>query len=338
VPVGYDVTRDGPAMTANAPMGAELARLVERGVVPAGADVAVEPLSGGVSADVFMVSFGDRRLVVKLALPRLRVAREWRSSPARVLVEADALRCAGAIRPANVPQVLDVDEQNLVLAMTAAPEGMTTWKSQLLEGSVDPGVAEALGDALAEWHSQTGADGAVLRRFAERNHFFELRISPFFLRVAEVHRDLAEIVNGVVERMTERALCLVHGDFSPKNFLVDTGPFWVLDWETAHTGDPTFDLAFLVSHLACKAIHRPSDAARYQLCAERFVSTYRDRSTLPVTPKELVAQAGCLVLARVDGKSPVDYFDGAQREAARALGRRVVQGRDLELTALFEAL
>jgi 5-methylthioribose kinase len=234
--------------------------------------------------------------------------------------------------------VVDVDEQNLVLAMTAAPPGMTSWKSQLLEGAIDPGVAEALGDALAQWHSETSTDGAVLRRFAERNYFFELRVSPFFLRVAEVHQDLAEIINGVVERMTKRAQCLVHGDFSPKNILVATGSFWVLDWETAHTGDPTFDLAFLVSHLACKAIHRPGDAARYRGCAERFASTYRDRSTLVVAPEELVAQAGCLVLARVDGKSPVDYFDDAQRETARSLARRVLQGHDRELAALFEPI
>jgi aminoglycoside phosphotransferase (APT) family kinase protein len=283
------------------------------------------------------VSFADTRLVVKSALPRLRVAQEWESSPARVLVEADALRCAGAIRPANVPRVIDIDEQNLVLVMTAGDPGWTTWKSRLLEGTVDVGLAEALGEALADWHSKTAADDAALRRFAERNYFFELRISPFFLRVAEVHRDLAGTIYGVVERMSERASCLVHGDFSPKNFLVDTGSFWVLDWETAHTGDPTFDLAFLVSHLACKAIHRQSDAARYQRCAEQFVSTYCGRSTLVVDPEELVAQAGCLVLARVDGKSPVDYFDDAQREAARALGRRVVQGHDLELSALFKA-
>ena len=31
-----------------------------------------------------------------------------------------------------------------------------------------------------------------------------------------------------------------------------------------------------------KAIHRPLDASRYRSCAERFTSTYRDRSTLVV--------------------------------------------------------
>jgi 5-methylthioribose kinase len=313
-----------------------LARLVERRVVPSEAMLRVEALGGGVSADVFAVSFGDQRLVVKHALPRLRVAQEWLSSPTRVLVEADAMAFARRIRPSNVPEIIDVDDERLVIVMTAAPPGMENWKARLLEGIIDPTVGAALGAALADWHTKSSSDPAVWSRFGDRTHFFDLRVAPFLQRVAEVHQDLATKIGDVIGRMMARSICLVHGDFSPKNVLVDKGSFWVLDWEIAHIGDPTFDLAFLVSHLVCKAIHRPYDAARYHACADAFLATYFDRSGVGVDKDDLVCQVGGLLLARVDGKSPVDYFDPLERDAARTLGRRVLVEDNADLADLWE--
>jgi 5-methylthioribose kinase len=313
-----------------------LARLVERHVLSVGADVGIESLPGGVSADVFVLTFGDRRLVVKEPLSRLRVAQEWRSSPARALVEAEAIVFAGRIRPGNVPEIVDVDAERNVIVMTAAPADMENWKSRLLVGDIDPTIGGWLGEALADWHSESGADPAMLRRFDDRTNFSELRVSPFFRRVAEVHPDLETTIDAVIGRMNQRAVCLVHGDFSPKNVLVNDRLFWVIDWEIAHVGDPNFDLAFLVSHLACKAIHRRTDAARYRACAETFLATYLDRSRVAVDKDDLVLQVGGLILARVDGKSPVDYFDATEKTAARALGRSVLEGDITDVSGLWE--
>jgi tRNA A-37 threonylcarbamoyl transferase component Bud32 len=312
-----------------------VARLVARGVIPTGVSVTMTPLPGGVSADVSVISVASERLVVKRALPRLRVAQEWHSSPTRVLREADAMIFARSVRPDNVPEIVDIDEEGLTIVMRAAPDSMENWKSRLLAGVIDPGVGGLLGDALAAWHSQSNADPDSLRRFADPSHFFDLRISPFFLRVAEVHPDLEPTITDVVGRMTARSLCLVHGDFSPKNVLVGQGPPWVLDWETAHRGDPTFDLAFLVSHLVCKAVHRPGDTDRYRRCAEVFMETYFGSSSLDIDPADLVRQVGCLVLARVDGKSPVDYFGPAEQATARAHGRRVLTEGKVDVAAVW---
>jgi 5-methylthioribose kinase len=310
--------------------------LVQRHVIPAGSDVSVDTMAGGVSANVFTLSFGDRRLVAKEALPRLRVADEWLSSPARVLVEADAIAFAGTVRPDNVPVIIDVDEERLVIVMTAAPVGVANWKTRLLEGDIDPAIGGFLGEVLADWHSTSSADRGVLRRFGDRTYFSQLRVSPFFERVAEVHADLATRIGSVVERMMSRSVCLIHGDFSPKNVLVDDGFLWVLDWEIAHVGDPGFDLAALVSHLVCKAIHRPVGAARYRGCAEAFLAGYLARSEVTVDRDDLLLQVGCLVLARADGKSPADYFDGPDKEVARRLGRRVLEGDVTDLAALWD--
>jgi aminoglycoside phosphotransferase (APT) family kinase protein len=154
--------------------------------------------------------------------------------------------------------------------------------------------------------------------------------------VAEVHPDLETEIEAVIGRMAERSVCLVHGDFSPKNVLVNDRSFWVIDWEIAHIGDPTFDLAFLVAHLACKAIHRPLEAARYRGCAETFLATYFDRSQVAVDNDGLVRLVGGLVLARADGKSPADYFDATEQAAARALGRRVLEGDITDTADLWD--
>jgi 5-methylthioribose kinase len=312
-----------------------LTRLVEQGVVGSADGATVVELSGGVSADVFALTVDGRRLVVKWALPRLRVAQEWLSSPSRIVVEAEATSYARTVRPENAPEIVDVDDLNLVIVMTAAAPEMVNWKSALLDGNIDPEVGRSLGSALADWHSASSSDPDALRRFCDRRYFVELRVSPFFKRVGEVHRDLEAVIDLIVDRMMKRSICLVHGDFSPKNVLVSEGSFWVLDWEIAHIGDPTFDLAFLVSHLVCKAIHRPGEAHLYETCARSFLDAYAERSILGADHHDLVPQAACLLLARVDGKSPVDYFDAGQANRARALGRRLLVEGATDLAALW---
>jgi tRNA A-37 threonylcarbamoyl transferase component Bud32 len=310
-------------------------RLAQRGVIPTAEGTKVEVLSGGVSADVVLVTSGGRRVVVKRALPRLRVAKEWVSSPSRVVLEAAALEAARGIRPKNVPAVLDLDEERLVLALECAPPDAANWKQQLLQGTIDPGIGGWLGSALADWHTKSAADRELTARFAHHTYFFDLRISPFFLSTAEVHPDLAAQIHEVVDRMSTRRECLVHGDFSPKNVLFGRDWFWVVDWETAHRGDPTFDVAFLLCHLVCKAVHRPGDAERYRACAEHFLGSYRSHTAVVIDDDWLGPQIGCLLLARVDGKSPVDYLDEPEKDTVRAIGRRVLEARVTDLAELW---
>ena len=74
-----------------------VAYLGERGVVPAGADAAVEALGGGISNDVGRVRWADGDLVVKQALPFLRVADVWAYDVGRSSVEHRALSAIGRL-------------------------------------------------------------------------------------------------------------------------------------------------------------------------------------------------------------------------------------------------
>jgi 5-methylthioribose kinase len=278
-------------------------------------------LAGGVSNVVLAVSDDSRSLVLKQSLEKLRVADDWIAPRRRILSEAAALGVVAGLTPNVTPEVVDVDGDRMTLTMLRAPEEWRDWKTDLMQGRIDPVVARRLGELLGVWHSSTGdasALPAVLREDAEA--FEQLRLDPYFEAVALRAPEVAVRVRGVAERLRQTRRCLVHGDFSPKNILSgEDGRCWVIDFEVAHFGDPAFDVAFLLSHLLLKSLHRPELADEYGSAGAVFLAAYE--LTGPVIPFERVSdQLACLLLARVRGKSPVEYLDDNGRNEAWRLG------------------
>jgi aminoglycoside phosphotransferase (APT) family kinase protein len=314
---------------SNAPLrAADVAEyLRERGILAADGTGEVQVLAGGVSADVFAADSSAGRVVIKQALPRLKVAARWEADPGRVIVEAEALRLAAAVAPDSVPQVVDLDPVRHVLLLEHAPATFRNWKAELLAGRIEPGIAARLGDRLARWHTVTAGRPELTARFGGKTGFVALRIEPFYRAVARRHPHLRERLSGLADRLLSADRCLVHGDFSPKNVLTDGAQVWVLDWEVAHLGDPVFDLAFMTSHLVAKALHRPESGREYRACAAAFLAAYRDAAAAELAAVDLPylsAHAAALLLARVDGTSPVDYLDEAARHRARDLAVNVL--------------
>jgi 5-methylthioribose kinase len=287
----------------------------------------VEALGGGVSCTVLAVAT-DRgeRYIVKQALPKLRVSDTWLASPERGRTEAAALLLVGKIAPTSVPRVLDFDVASNIVTLECAPSSWRNWKGDLLAGHVDVNVAEWLGQTLADIHTTTAADVETRSMFDQTDAFEQLRIAPYYRTTAARLPELAGAINERIDRLSQRRLCLVHGDFSPKNVLVGPGGRWVIDFEVAHFGSPVFDLGFLVNHLLLKAIFRRELADRYLECAQAFLDTYQIAVAKPLREpiSEILAEAGCLMLSRVDGKSPAEYLTEPQREDARRLGRKLL--------------
>lgn len=300
--------------------------LRDRGVVAPDVDLSAEVLAGGVSNDVLGVWGDGVDLVVKQGLERLRVKAVWLAPPERVLTEGAAIKLAATMRPDDVPRVVDMDEDRLVLTIERAPRAMRVWKTDLLDGLVQDARATRVGAALGEWHRRTAGDPEVYANF-DRDAFVQLRIDPFHRTVEAAHPDLAARIEITVTDLLGPPQCLVHGDFSPKNILADDERVCVLDWEVAHAGDPVFDLAFLVTHLMLKAVRRPELAQHYHALGDAFLSAYAVASADFGTPPDtkLALHVGCLLLARVDGKSPVEYLDDAQLQSVRALARAVLE-------------
>jgi 5-methylthioribose kinase len=297
------------------------------GLIPPGTPVEARELAWGVSNVVLAVEAGELRAVVKQALPRLRVEQEWLAKRERALTEAHALRVAARLVPGSVPEVLAVDEESCAFAIGLAPESWRNWKEMLLDGRAEPEVARRVGALLATLHGKTSCDAELLAAFGDFEAFDQLRIDPYHRTVMRRWPRLAPAIGACVEEMLDRHLCLVHGDFSPKNVLVgDDGGLWLLDFEVSHAGDPAFDLGFMLNHLMLKAIHRRPDAPAYAECARSFWSAYVAGipAALHPDPPYVVLHAGCLMLARVDGKSPAEYLTEGERLLARTVGTRLV--------------
>jgi aminoglycoside phosphotransferase (APT) family kinase protein len=308
------------------------------GIESAGAEI--EFLTGGVSSTVVRVVADGGCFVIKQALPRLRSQATWLSRPERSIIEARCAEVLSRLVPGSVLDVLAVDPDENLFTMQCAPEGSRTWKMDLMRGAVQPGIASAAGTLLGQIHTRTAASVELASAFADRSFFSELRLAPYLHEAASRHPDLAGELDWLVDRLREPGICLVHGDYSPKNLLVTpAGSLILLDHEVAHWGQPAFDVAFVLSHLCLKSVHFRGAgdhlrAATDLLAAYRQASAVADAATGVLGARLLAG----LMLARVDGKSPVEYLTDTDGEIVRALARRVLRDRDADFEAVFDAV
>lgn len=135
------------------------------------------------------------------------------------------------------------------------------------------------------------------------------------------------MLNRIVARTAATRLALVHGNVSPKNILVGSSGPVLLDAECAWYGDPAFDVAFLATHLLLKSCVIPQCSAELQIALLDFLGAYAAHVTweplddLQRRSAELLA---AMLLARVDGKSPVDYLSEDDRSWVRAFARAML--------------
>jgi aminoglycoside phosphotransferase (APT) family kinase protein len=296
-----------------------------RNVMPLGVPAEVSQLDGGVSNVVLLADDGATRVVVKQALPQLRVRELWLAKRERAISEAEALTLAAMLTPDAVPALVDLDRDNCTLTIAGAPASWSTWKRRLLAGDVDPVVASRLGNILAAWHGATFNDDSVASAFADYEAFDQLRVEPFYRFVAGRREELADAIADVTTRMEATHVCLVHGDYSPKNVLVGDS-LWVIDFEVAHFGDPAFDLAFMLNHLLLKLIHVQQSAVALGVTANSFWNAYQAAIPSGLAPElpYVLRHAGAQMVARVDGKSPAEYLTPPERNAARTIGSRLL--------------
>lgn len=299
--------------------------LTERGFLPPGQSARFTPLAGGVSSDIWRVDLPDGRIVcIKRALPKLKVAADWYAPVSRNAYEWAWIDFAARHAPGAVPRPLAHDGEAGLFAMEyLPPENHPVWKRQLLDGRVEPATAAAVGRLLATLHLASSRDAAVERAFDTGANFHALRLEPYLLATARVHPALAPALRALVERTAGTRLVLVHGDVSPKNILVGPRGPVVLDAECAWYGDPAFDIAFCLNHLLLKCLARPNEREALRRSFDAFVETYFEAARFEARAG-LEARAAsllpALLLARVDGKSPVEYLTA---ESDRELLRRV---------------
>ena len=309
--------------------------LVARGIVPRGSELTIEELAGGVSGTVLAVRGRGVALVVKQALPRLRVTDEWIAPVRRTDTEAAALRLAARVIPGRVPPVVDSDEVEHVVVLQHAPSGWRNWQDEMLAGRAHAASGRWAGETLGRLHSATAGDPEVAAAFGDYEAFAQLRLEPYHGVVMERLPDLAPALEPLVAELRDARTCLVHGDYAPKNILLGPDGAWVLDAEVAHYGHPVFDLAFFLAFPLLTALEHPALARACSQLVHGFADAYASRAKALSPPaSSLVAHTGAMLLARTDGRSPATFLGARATGQARALGRRLLLEPTTDLAAV----
>lgn len=306
------------------PPDADLAAFAaEQGLVRAGETAVWTALAGGVSSDIWRLDAGGRTVCVKRALARLKVADEWTAPVSRNLYEWRWFETVREHFPDAAPELVAADPARGVFAMAFLPASdYPLWKAQLLAGRADVGFAATVGERLGQIHAATARSAAIAARFPTDDLFYALRLEPYLVATARRRPRVAAALEALVARTAGLHLALVHGDVSPKNILMGPrGPVF-LDAETAWYGDPAFDLAFCLNHLLLKALVAPGAradlAASFSALAEAYLAQVAWEPAAGIEARAASLLPG-LMLARVDGKSPVEYLTAeADKDVVRA--------------------
>ena len=312
-----------------------VAYLTNRGIISGPAEV--EELTGGISNVVLAVKAGAKDLVLKQALPQLKVAAVWKADQRRAIVEANGMKLLHSITPTSVPELIDFDPEDFTLTMERLPRECTVWKSDLLSGVIKPEIGADLGKILATWHN-FGADSKESRdAYMEDSLFDQLRVTPFYRAVAKVNPALDARIQELITEISTQKISLVHGDFSPNNIMI-TGvnkPI-VLDFEVMHTGNPVFDLGFVSAHLLCKYLRTEDPAHKNPLreTALAFIDSYAQACNIEVA-KSLPHHVAVIALARVEGVSPVNYLDEAGKARVQSVTKAALANPQITFEGLF---
>lgn len=307
------------------------------------------PLSGGVSCEVWRVAahglseqtrdVNPHGLVIKAPLATLRTPSLWQVDTSRGFAEAEALRGYARLTPAAVPRVVWQHPSAPVMAVEAAPQSWQEWRTQMLNADSESlvvsgerlrGICESLGRTLASWHTGTVDVQALPEILRTGDRLRTLRTDVFHRATADQVPEIAHELEDLAVELESARTCLVHGDYSPKNVLVSPPEealgAWMLDAEVAHVGDPALDVAYLSTHLACKAVARPFLSGRLAGARLAFENAYRSGSDL-VDAERLSRHTGAILAARVRGVSRVTYLDADQQAFVLERAVHLVQGR-----------
>ncbi len=311
-------------------------------LVGADATPAMTPLVGGVSSDIWRVDLPAGPVCVKRALARLKVDAVWEAPVERNRYEWAWMQEAARVDPAWVPPLVAQDPRSNCLVMGFLdPATHPLWKAQLRRGEARERTARQVGTRLAAIHRATAGRADLRERFDTGRIFHAIRLEPYLLATAERHPDLRPRLAGLAAATAETRLALVHGDVSPKNILVGPrGPLF-LDAECAWYGDPAFDVAFCLNHLLLKCLWTPDATPRFLACFGELAGAYLEGVDWE-RPDRLEARAAALLpgllLARVDGKSPVEYVTtDRDRNLVRRAARRLLREPVATLAAVQDA-
>lgn len=304
--------------------------------------ISVSSLAGGVASDIAHISAGHTQYCVKFALPKLKVKADWFAPTHRNLAEYAWLEYTAQLHPKMAVRLFGQSTQKLGFVMEFLQgEDIYLWKDALLQGTSKGDEAGLVGHVIGKIHAAASTADFDPSDFKNRDDFRALRIEPYLLYTATQHPDLATILHQLADTLYRADTTLIHGDVSPKNiFFRPAGPV-ILDAECATMGDPAFDIAFCVNHLILKAFHLSQHQKAYLEYVQQFWDSYAPHinwENPPLLEARVCHLLPALMLARVDGKSPVEYLNRREAQLIRECARYLLHNPEISIGGLLSKL
>ena len=316
--------------------------MVELGLIEPQDALTATALTGGVASDIAHVQAADRDFCVKFALPKLRVQADWYAPVERNLAEYRWLETYASIDPEGaIPLFGHSPSLNgFVMGYLSGPNTYLL-KSALFEGKCTRQDAHNIGRILGRIHQISTESQFDTTPFDNRDNFYDLRIEPYLIHTAKSHEAVADKLTEMADLLYQSKQVLVHGDVSPKNILIHDGRPYLLDAECATMGDASFDVSFCLNHFILKALHVQSHREDYFGLCDGFWQAYKaeiDFEDITSLERRISQLIPMLLLARVDGKSPVEYLTQKTSAEIRRIALSAINDQPATILQLIKLL
>ena len=272
----------------------------------------VEPLKGGVSCEIYKVDTTTNSYCIKKALKKLRVEKDWYADPIRSYYEYLWLKKTKKILPSSIPEVISYNRmKNYLIIEYLNMSRYSNLKEDLLKGKVDLDNLNKIAKKLLYIHKNLKSNYNKKIFQTHNFNFIKLRINPYLLELNKTYPELKKYINETVNLLRNNQHTVIHADFTPKNILVSKNKQIILDAETANYGDPSFDIVSLINHLIIKLLFVNKNKKNFVLALKKIFNTYHSNVTWEEKQdiiKRSLTLLPLMMLARVDGKSPVEYI------------------------------
>ncbi len=269
-------------------------------------------LTGGVSSEVYHVRTNKNNYCIKRSLKRLLVKKKWIANTNRIKFEYLWLKHCQSILKRNIPNTYEFNDKKKYIVMEYLKTSQyKTLKQLYFKRIININTIKLISKHLYTIHSNSSNYKTKKTFEGNYKNFYDLRLDPYFNEVGRVYPKYKGYIKKINEDYIKNSSTLVHGDFSPKNILVDKNKIIYLDAECCNFGDPVFDLVFFTNHLLIKSIFFKDKSQEF---IKLYLSFYKEYLSNLSTKNfnsyidRIIKMTPIMLLSRVDGKSPVEYI------------------------------
>jgi len=274
--------------------------------------VKYKKLEGGVSSEVYYVKTNKNEYCIKRSLKKLLVKKDWIANTNRIKFEYYWLNHCRNILNKNIPKTYEFNNKKKYIVMEYLNNSKyKTLKELYFKKIINLNTIRLISKDLYKIHSKSNNYKTKILFKGNRNNFNDLRLDPYFNEVGRVYPKYKKYVKDLNKNYLINSSTLVHGDFSPKNILIGKNKIVYLDAECCNFGDPIFDLVFFSNHLLLKSIFIKDKSKEFIKSYMIFYKEYlknlnAKKSKLYID--RIIKMTPIMMLARIDGKSPVEYI------------------------------